>query len=114
MSSRRVKQQLAALQQRQKTSSDLQHTLSASKKKRLRPREKRKKAQKDQKPVTDAQHTRQTVHNNLKYYQATTHSKATAQAAAVMIEVTHSVLIRFKFDLRSKPGVSFACLLCSC
>ncbi|DBA83823.1 TPA: hypothetical protein ACH3X1_006344 [Trebouxia sp. C0004] len=87
MSSRRVKQQLGALHQRQKTSSDLHHTLSASKKKRLRPREKRKKAQKDLQPVTDAKLTQQTVQKNLKYYQATAHSKATAQAAAVMTEL---------------------------
>ncbi len=114
MSSRRVKQQLAALQQRQKTSSDLHHTLSASKKKRLRPRDKRKRAQKDLKLVTDAKHTQQTVQKNLKYYQATTHSKATAQAAAVMSEVTHRVAPMVKFVLHSGAGVSIACFLCSC
>ncbi len=114
MSSRRVKQQLAALHQRQKTSSDLHHTLSASKKKRLRPREKRKKAQKDLKLVTDAKHTQQTVQKNLKYYQATTHSKATAQAAAVMSEVTHRVAPMVRFVLHSGPGVSIASFLCSC
>ncbi len=108
MSSRRVKQQLAALQQRQKTSSDLHHTLSASKKKRLRPREKRKKAQKDHKLVTDEKHTQQTVQKNLNYYQATTHSKATAQAAAVMSEVTHRVAPMVKCVLRAKRGVSHA------
>ena len=113
MSSRRVKQQLAALQQRQKTSSDLHNTLS-TKQKRLRPREKRKKAQKDHKLVTDAKHTQQTVQKNLKYYQATTHSKATAQAAAVMSEVTYRVAPMVKHVLHSKPGVLFARLLCSC
>ncbi|KAL0041686.1 hypothetical protein WJX79_000823 [Trebouxia sp. C0005] len=90
MSSRRVKQQLAALQQRQKTSSDLHHTLPASKEKRLRPREKRKKAQKDHELVTEEKQTQQTVQKNIKYFQATTDSKATAQAAAVMSELLGS------------------------
>ncbi len=87
MSSRRVKQQLAALQQRQEASERLNTTSTAPKKKRLRPREKRKNAKKTQKTVSDEKQLQQTVEKNLRYYQLTTHSKATAQAAAVMSEV---------------------------
>ena len=88
MSSRRVKQQLAALEQRQRASDSLHNTSSAPKKKRLRPRQKRKTALNTQKEINAEQQKQRIVEKNLLYYQATTHSKATAQAAAVMTEVT--------------------------
>lgn len=90
MSSRRVKQQLVALQQRQQPVDSLHSTSTASKKTRLRPREKRKKAQKAQKAANAEAPAQQTIEKNLRYYKATTHSKATAQATAVMSEVQSS------------------------
>ena len=85
MSSRLVKRQLAALQQAQKASDGLHHTAAGPKKKRLRPRDKRKKAQQARKADEEQPHL--VVFKNLKYFKSTSQSKATNQAAAVMFEV---------------------------
>lgn len=84
MSSRLVKKQLAALQQGRSDPGSLHRTAAAPKKKRLRPREKRKKAQK---AFDNQQGVDTIVLKNIKYFKSTSQSKATAQAAAVMAEV---------------------------
>ena len=85
MSARRVRQQLAALQQQHKASESLHQTV-APKKKRIRPRNKRKLATKAQN-VNAQQGTQDHLEQNLAYFKATLHSKATEKAAAVMTEV---------------------------
>ena len=87
MSSRLVKKQLAALQQGRSDPGSLHRTAAAPKKKRLRPREKRKKAQKAQKAFDNQQGVDTIVGKNIKYFKSTSQSQATAQAAAVMAEV---------------------------
>ena len=88
MSSRLVKKQLAALQQGRLDSDSLHRTAAAPKKKRLRPREKRKQAQKAQKAVNDQREVDTIVLQNIKHCKSTSQSRATAQAAAVMTEVS--------------------------
>ena len=86
MSSRRVKQQLAALQQHHKAANDVQLTQIA-KKKRLRPRDKRKAAAKASKAIASEQKTQAIVEQNLEYFKATIHSKGAEKSAATMNEV---------------------------
>ena len=88
MSSRLVKKQLAALQQSRSDPGSLHHNAAAPKKKRLRPREKRKNAQKAKKVLDDQRGVDTIVLQNIKYFKSTSQSKATAQAAAVMAEVS--------------------------
>ncbi|KAL3138886.1 hypothetical protein ABBQ32_005711 [Trebouxia sp. C0010 RCD-2024] len=87
MSSRLVKKQLAALQQARPDSDSLHRTAAAPKKKRLRPRDKRKKAQKEQKTLNDQREADTIVLKNIKYFKLTSQTKATAQASAVMAEI---------------------------
>lgn len=88
MSTRLVKRQLAALQQDRLDPDGLHRTAAAPKKKRLRPREKRKKAQKAQKALDDERGVEAIVLQNIKYFKSTSQSKATTQAAAAMAEVS--------------------------
>ena len=88
MSSRLVKKQLAALQQGHSDPDSLHRTAAAPKKQRLRPREKRKKAQKSQKALNDQRGVDTIVLQNIKYFKSTSQSKATAQAAAVLTKVS--------------------------
>ena len=92
MSSRLVKRQLAALQQDRPDSDGLHRTAAAPKKKRLRPREKRKKAQKEQKALEDQREVETIVLKNIKYFKSTSQTRATAQASAVMAEVRPFIL----------------------
>lgn len=88
MSTRLVKRQLAALQQDLSDPDSLHRTAAAQKKKRLRPREKRKKAQTAQKALDDQRGVEAIVLQNIKYFKSTSQSKATTQATAVMAEVS--------------------------
>lgn len=91
MSSRLVKRQLAALQQSRSDPDSLHRTAAAPKKKRLRPRDKRKKALKAQKALDNQGGTDAILLKNIKYFKSTRQSKATAQAAAVLAEVFRSI-----------------------
>lgn len=87
MSSRLVKKQLAALQQGRPGSDSLHPRAAAPKKKRLRPRDKRKQAQKAQKALDNQRDIETIVLKNIKYFKSTSQTKATAQASAVMANV---------------------------
>ena len=89
MSKRLVKQQLAALQQRQKVLDSSDGAAPRISKKRLRKRQIKKAAKPEASSVTGEASQQQETQRNLVYFKATTRNKRIIQSSELLNKVCH-------------------------